>query len=199
MLALWILAGTAHALLASSVGGADSYVVDLQNILREERVYYGEINGVADERTIAAIRHYQILHGLRVTGRLDDATLAVMHLPAPAPHPQVISEDRRFLERLGATAGPTPRPGANGVGKHAARPSPKKEPPPVTPVINTAADPDAAGENRGPDDQIVREPKALDATSDRHQPHHVKTKRGGRNPDASSSGLHFRRDRNRRW
>ena len=108
MLRRCLLIGVFHGLLAGTGAAAsvDPFVVSVQNLLREEGVFPDDSTGVLDARTIAALRHYQILNRLRVTGRLDDPTLAAMRLTPPLPPPEVMAEDRRFLKGLAK-----PRPG----------------------------------------------------------------------------------------
>jgi len=54
---------------------ADEQTRAIQERLREEGFYYGEADGRGGEETSAAIRRYQIRHGLRVTGQVNDETL----------------------------------------------------------------------------------------------------------------------------
>jgi len=54
---------------------ADEQTRAIQERLREQGFYYGEVDGHGGEETNAAIRRYQIRHGLRVTGEINDETL----------------------------------------------------------------------------------------------------------------------------
>jgi peptidoglycan endopeptidase LytE len=54
---------------------ADEQTKAIQERLREQGFYYGELDGQGGEETSAAIRRYQIRHGLRVTGQVNDETL----------------------------------------------------------------------------------------------------------------------------
>src|ERR1700756_2022950 len=54
---------------------ADEQTRAIQERLREQGFYYGEVDGRGGDETSAAIRRYQIRHGLRVTGQVDDETL----------------------------------------------------------------------------------------------------------------------------
>jgi len=102
MLRFWVRFGIVQGCLIAAVAGAaiDPLVVSVQNVLREEGVFPYNSTGSVDTRTVAAIRHYQILQGMRVTGRLDAQTLSAMHLTAPLPPPEILAEDRRFLKDL---------------------------------------------------------------------------------------------------
>ncbi|HEX3421571.1 MAG TPA: peptidoglycan-binding protein [Candidatus Udaeobacter sp.] len=54
---------------------ADQLVESVQQALKDEGFYYGEVNGDINANLTAAIRRYQIRNGLRVTGELNDETL----------------------------------------------------------------------------------------------------------------------------
>ena len=54
---------------------ADQVVESVQQALKDEGFYYGEVNGELNANLTAAIRRYQILNGLTVTGELNDETL----------------------------------------------------------------------------------------------------------------------------
>jgi len=101
-------------------------VAAVQALLRQERLYSGPVNGVLSGETVAAIRRYQILHNLRVTGRLDADTLRVMLLPSPPPSLEITAADRELLRELSQT--PLPDPVAE-----IRKPIPPGEPPAVVP------------------------------------------------------------------
>jgi len=75
-------------------------VAAVQALLRQERLYSGPVNGVEDRETVAAIRRYQILHGLRATGRLEADTLRAMLLPAPSAPGALSAADQELLREL---------------------------------------------------------------------------------------------------
>jgi len=54
---------------------ADQVVESVQQALKDEGFYYGEVNGDMNANLTAAIRRYQIRNGLQVTGELNDETL----------------------------------------------------------------------------------------------------------------------------
>ena len=54
---------------------ADQLVESVQQALKDEGFYYGEVNGDMNANLTAAIRRYQIRNGLQVTGELNDETL----------------------------------------------------------------------------------------------------------------------------
>lgn len=58
---------------------ADQAVEEAQRVLKDQGFYYGEINGVRDSDTGAAIRRYQIRSGLQVDGELNAETIRSLH------------------------------------------------------------------------------------------------------------------------
>jgi len=99
----------------------------VQALLRQERLYSGPVNGVEDRETVAAIRRYQILHGLRATGRLEADTLRTMLLPAPSAPGELSAADQELLRELAQA----PLPDAVAERR---KPIPPGEPPAVVPV-----------------------------------------------------------------
>ena len=64
-------------LLAALAAGAsaDQVVQNVQQALKDQGFYYGEVTGEKDADTTAAIRGYQIRNGLQISGDLNDETL----------------------------------------------------------------------------------------------------------------------------
>jgi peptidoglycan hydrolase-like protein with peptidoglycan-binding domain len=54
---------------------ADQLVESVQQALKDEGFYYGEVNGDMNANLTVAIRRYQIRNGLQVSGELNDETL----------------------------------------------------------------------------------------------------------------------------
>jgi len=54
---------------------ADQLIESVQQVLKDEGFYYGEVSGELNANLTAAIRRYQIRNGLQVTGELNDETL----------------------------------------------------------------------------------------------------------------------------
>src|SRR5213075_470239 len=54
---------------------ADQLVESVQQALKDEGFYYGEVNGDMNANLTAAVRRYQIRNGLQVTGELNNETL----------------------------------------------------------------------------------------------------------------------------
>lgn len=54
---------------------ADPLVENVQQTLKDQGFYYGEVNGEKNADTVAAIRRFQIRNGLQVSGELNEETL----------------------------------------------------------------------------------------------------------------------------
>jgi peptidoglycan hydrolase-like protein with peptidoglycan-binding domain len=76
-------------LLAANSLLADDLTQAVQQRLKDQGFYYGEVNGRGGDETSAAIRRYQIRRGLKVTGQLNDETLQALGVSSrggrPAP------------------------------------------------------------------------------------------------------------------
>ena len=63
---------------------ADQTIERVQQALKEQGFYYGEITGEKNADTTAAIRRFQIRHGLQITGELNEETLRLLGSAPPA-------------------------------------------------------------------------------------------------------------------
>jgi peptidoglycan hydrolase-like protein with peptidoglycan-binding domain len=80
----------ALGLLAANSLWADDLTQAVQQRLKDQGFYYGEVDGRGGDETSAAIRRYQIRYGLKVTGQLNDETLHALGMSShgavrPAP------------------------------------------------------------------------------------------------------------------
>ena len=107
----------------------DQPVAAVQALLHQERLYSGAVDGVMGSQTIAAIRRYQILHGLRATGRLDADTLRSMLGPLPSAPEELTAADRELLHELAQT----PAPASPDAVAESRKPIPPGVPPAATP------------------------------------------------------------------
>ncbi|MCE9610208.1 MAG: peptidoglycan-binding protein [Chthoniobacter sp.] len=116
---------------------ADESLRSVQAELKSQGFYYGDATGQTSPETAAALRRYQIRHGLEVTGTVNKETLGSLGLgpavrtappaaaprppqatppPAPKPEPRapkpppVEESDREFLEREQAQRRTAPPP-----------------------------------------------------------------------------------------
>jgi len=65
---------------------ADDLVQNVQQALKDQGFYYGDITGNKDADTTAAIRRYQIRNGLQVTGDVNDETLKSLAVDSSGTH-----------------------------------------------------------------------------------------------------------------
>ena len=80
---------------------ADQTIESVQQALKDQGFYYGEITGEANANLTAAIRRYQIRNGLQVDGELNSETL----------HSLGIDSSRAPAGRPAAKTTPSPSPG----------------------------------------------------------------------------------------
>jgi peptidoglycan hydrolase-like protein with peptidoglycan-binding domain len=78
---------------------ADQRIESVQQALKDQGFYYGEVTGETNANLTAAIRRYQIRNGLQVNGELNSETLRLLGLDSSAP------------ARPAAKTAPLPRPG----------------------------------------------------------------------------------------
>ncbi len=57
---------------------ADQMIESVQQALKDQGFYYGDLTGEKNADTIAAIRRFQIRNGLQVNGELNDETLRAL-------------------------------------------------------------------------------------------------------------------------
>jgi len=71
---------------------ADSLTASAQQILKDQGFYYGNVDGVKNSDTTAAIRRYQIRNGLKINGELDTETQRSLRVRAEKPSPSAKKE-----------------------------------------------------------------------------------------------------------
>jgi peptidoglycan hydrolase-like protein with peptidoglycan-binding domain len=64
---------------------ADQTIESVQQALKDQGFYYGEVTGEANANLTAAIRRYQIRNGLQVNGELNSETLRSLGIDSSAP------------------------------------------------------------------------------------------------------------------
>src|SRR5947199_2395187 len=90
----------AHLLLAMCVAGfvrADQTTQSVQQTLKDQGFYYGNVTGDKSAETTAAIRRFQIRSGLKVTGEVNPETLQSLSISSnskanSAPQSQITSK-----------------------------------------------------------------------------------------------------------
>src|ERR1700730_9301382 len=66
---------------------ADDKIAGIQQSLKDQGFYYGQITGEKNADTTAAIRRFQIRNGLQVTGELNSDTMRALVSSNPTPAP----------------------------------------------------------------------------------------------------------------
>src|SRR5213080_4422302 len=79
---------------------ADQLVQSVQQALKDQGFYYGEVTGETNANLTAAIRRYQIRNGLQVSGELNSETLRSLRINSSAPGQPTVK------------VSPSPSPGA---------------------------------------------------------------------------------------
>jgi len=115
----------AHFLLAMCAPGllcADQTIQSVQQTLKDQGFYYGNVTGDKSAETTAAIRRYQIRNGLKVTGEINPEILSSLNVNSnqtassqPAPKPAVTQSN-------------TPRPEDNSQVAQNSSPASPSEP-----------------------------------------------------------------------
>jgi peptidoglycan hydrolase-like protein with peptidoglycan-binding domain len=112
---------------------ADQLVESVQQALKDEGFYYGEVNGDMNSNVTAAIRRYQIRNGLQVSGELNDETLRSLGIKSAGSSSRSTSK----------SASPTPATGAVPA-----------EPPPEEAETGSAAPPVQSFSNAPQNQQV---------------------------------------------
>ena len=99
---------------------ADQMIQSVQQALKDQGFYYGEVSGEKNADTIAAIRRYQIRKGLQITGELNPETLrslgagsnaassGLSRAPAATPRPAGTSDSSGSRALSSSSAGTVP-------------------------------------------------------------------------------------------
>ncbi len=106
---------------------ADQTIERVQQALKDQGFYYGEITGEANANLTAAIRRYQIRNGLQVNGELNSEMLHSLGIDSSAP------------AQPAAKTTPSPSPGLPDLRDQASREA-AGTPPTVQPFGNTPQD-----------------------------------------------------------
>jgi peptidoglycan hydrolase-like protein with peptidoglycan-binding domain len=105
---------------------ADQMIESVQQALKNQGFYYGEITGQMSADLTAAIRRYQIRSGLQVNGQLNAETLQSMGINSSSSQT--------------AAKSPSPRPALPKPGEQSPMEAANVTPPPVQPFTNAPQD-----------------------------------------------------------
>ena len=96
---------------------ADQTTESVQQTLKDQGFYYGDVTGQKNADTTAAIRRYQIRNGLQITGEMDAETLRSLGIglsaakaPPPLPSATPDTSDLRVPEAAQPSPPPSQRP-----------------------------------------------------------------------------------------
>jgi peptidoglycan hydrolase-like protein with peptidoglycan-binding domain len=106
---------------------ADQMIERVQQALKDQGFYYGEISGQMSSDLTAAIRRYQIRSGLQVNGQLNSETLQSLGLNSSGSAQPVVK-------------GPSPRPAEPKSGEQLPAEGLNRTPAPVQPFPNAPQD-----------------------------------------------------------
>ncbi len=106
----------------------DQMTESVQQALKDQGFYYGEITGEANATLTAAIRRYQIRNGLAVNGELNSETLRSLGINSSASGQPAVK------------VSPSPSPGASGLKEESSRETAGVAPVPVQPFSNPPQD-----------------------------------------------------------
>ena len=107
---------------------ADQTIERVQQALKDQGFYYGEVTGEANANLTAAIRRYQIRNGFQVNGELNSETLHSLGIDSSAP------------ARPAAKAVPSPSPGLPDLRDQSSGEAARVTPPTVQPFANAPQD-----------------------------------------------------------
>lgn len=107
---------------------ADQRIERVQQALKDQGFYYGEITGEANANLTAAVRRYQIRNGLQVNGELNSETLHSLGIDSSA------------ATRPAAKAIPSPSPGLPDLRDQPSGETARAAPPVVQPFASPPQD-----------------------------------------------------------
>ncbi|MGH8099699.1 MAG: peptidoglycan-binding domain-containing protein, partial [Chthoniobacterales bacterium] len=112
-----------HFVLTVCLAGlvsADQTIQSVQQALKEQRFYYGNVTGEKSAETTAAVRRYQIRKGLQVTGEIDAETVRSLHLdsrlvaPSETTSKPAVTQPKNVRPDENAWLGQNPAPESPG-------------------------------------------------------------------------------------
>jgi peptidoglycan hydrolase-like protein with peptidoglycan-binding domain len=132
---------------------ADPVIESVQQALKDEGFFYGDVTGNKDADTAAAIRRYQIRNGLQITGDLNDETLKALDVDS--------SGGRTVVQATPTTAQDTSdlKTAPNREPKSEPEPEPEQMEKPTNPMTGQQFPEPARQGQRPPSDEAVIVPR----------------------------------------
>ena len=117
------------ALFAMGSARADQKVQSVQQALKDQGFYYGNVTGEKNAETTAAVRRYQIRSGLKVTGEMDPDTLHSLNVNSNSAASSQSSSKPAVAQQNTNTVQPveTPRLDQNSVQQPPSAPNHEPE------------------------------------------------------------------------
>ena len=114
---------------------ADQTVQSVQQALKDQGFYYGNVTGDKSAETTAAVRRYQIRNGLQVTGEMDPQTLHSLNINSNSPASSQSTSKPAVAQQNTNTVRPveTPRLDQNSVQQPPSAPDHQPEMNPTFP------------------------------------------------------------------
>ena len=106
----------------------DQMIERVQQALKDQGFYYGEMTGETNANLTAAIRRYQIRNGLAVNGELNSETLRSLGITSSVSGQQTVK------------VGPSPSPGTSGLKEESSGETAGVAPVPVQPSSSPPQD-----------------------------------------------------------
>jgi peptidoglycan hydrolase-like protein with peptidoglycan-binding domain len=97
------------ALTLAAVAHADELTKSVQNSLKDQGFFYGEVTGVNGPETATAVKRYQIRNGLEVTGTITKETLEALGVGGESPTPSTVPPPPKSTKAPPPTAAPVQR------------------------------------------------------------------------------------------
>ena len=116
---------------------ADQTIQSVQQALKDQGFYYGNVTGDKSAETTAAIRRYQIRNGLQVTGQLDPETLRSLNVNSNLAAPSQSASKSTVAQQNTNTVRPveTPRRDQDSVQSPPGGPNHQPEMNPTSPPL----------------------------------------------------------------
>jgi peptidoglycan hydrolase-like protein with peptidoglycan-binding domain len=123
------------ALFVTGSVRADQTVHSVQQALKDQGFYYGNVTGEKSAETTAAVRRYQIRSGLQVTGEMNPETLHSLNVTSNSAAPAQSTSKPAIAQQNTNTARPveTPRLAQNSVQQPPSAPDHQQDQPEMNP------------------------------------------------------------------
>src|SRR5213592_1203145 len=86
------------ALFVMGAARADQTVQSVQQALKDQGFYYGNVSGEKSAETTAAVRRYQIRNGLQINGEINPETLRSLNVSSNSASPPPVTSTFRITQ-----------------------------------------------------------------------------------------------------